>query len=150
MSSILLAACIVVAMHDADTLTVRCPQRVKQMTVRVAEIDAPEVRAFTWGDQPGRLEALAEAQRLCPVGKPADVRLNKYDSRTKRWIAHVECSGIDLSHALVAEGLAWSYIPDKGSTIPALQRAAQDQRIGLWAPGNTPVAPNIWRKQGMH
>ncbi len=156
--SVLLAACIVLAapktnppsFHDGDTVAVQCPQRKHSLTLRVAEADTPEFRAFKWGDQPGRTAARDEAMRICPIGKPADVRLNKYDGRTKRWIAHIRCNGVDLSRTLVAQGLAWSYIPDKGSSIPALQKAAQDQRIGLWAPGLQSVAPTVWRANAMH
>jgi endonuclease YncB( thermonuclease family) len=145
--SILLAACIAIGFHDGDTATVQCEGRAKKMVVRVAEIDAPEFQAFSWGDQPGRIAARDEAVKLC-YKKPLKVRLNKFDNRTRRWIAHLECDGVDLSRHLVGQGLAWAYIPDKKSDIPALQKAAQDQRIGLWA--GTPVAPNIWRRDRMH
>lgn len=145
-----LLLCLVLAAHDGDTLTVQCQQRAKPLIVRVAEIDAPEFHAFTWGDQPGRLEALAEAKAVCPVGGPAKVRLNLFDTRTKRWIAHIECAGVDLSSDLAEKGLAWPYITAKKSAIPALVKGAQDQQIGLWAPGLNSIAPAIWRKNGMH
>ncbi len=74
--SILLAACIVVSFHDADTLTVRCEKRAKDMVIRVAEIDCPEAKAFCWGPQPGIALATKAAREVCPVGEPAKVRLN--------------------------------------------------------------------------
>ncbi len=144
--SLLLAACIVLGVHDGDTLTARCQGRARDLTVRVAEVDAPEYPAFTWGLQPGAVEARDLAVKLCPVGGATKLRLWKYDKRTSRWIAYVECNGMDLSTQLVARGAAWAYLPAKDSDIVALQKAAQDQRVGLWAPGNASVPPSQWRK----
>lgn len=142
--SILLAACLVVAMHDADTATVRCPQRAKTTTVRVAGIDAPEMAAFTWKTQPYAVEARNAAQALC-MSRPADVRLLKYDSRTKRWIGTLDCGGVDLSHYLVQHGYAWSFMADAKSDLPALMKQAQGFKSGLWA-DPAAVAPSEWRK----
>jgi len=148
--SILLAACIILAVHDGDTLTAKCEKRVKPLVLRVAEIDAPEYAAFKWGDQPGRTEARDTAVALCRVGGPAKVRLNLFDKRTSRWIAHVECRGFDLSYHLASNGLVWPYIVDKKTRITGAVRDAQDRAVGLWVRGGAPVAPTVWRSQGMH
>lgn len=147
---ILLAACIILAVHDGDTLTAKCDKRVRPIVVRVAEIDAPEEPAFTWGKQPGADEAKAAAIAICPVGGAAKVRLYKYDGRTRRWIAYVECGGKDLSTQLVAQGYAWAYLTAKKSDMPALMKAAQDQQVNLWAPGLNSIAPTLWRSKSMH
>lgn len=147
--SILLAACLILAVHDGDTVTAKCEGRAHLMTVRVAEIDAPEYKSFSWGDQPGRDEARNEAVRLC-LHQPAKLRLYKFDPRTQRWIAYVECRGMDLGTQLVAQGLAWTYLPAKRSEMLALQKAAQDQRVGLWAAGAQSLAPSVWRKLALH
>ncbi len=149
--SVLLAACIVIAMHDGDTLTVKCTQRVRPLVIRVLGIDAPEFPAFTWGLQPGAKDALAEAKKVCPVGGKADIRLTKFDSRTKRWIAGVQCNLVDLSTDLVETGNAWCYMAPKASDYCALQQAAKDQRVGIWSVGAPPaVPPNVWRHNSMH
>lgn len=147
--SLTLLLCTIIAVHDGDTLTANCQKRAKPVVIRLAEVDAPEMKAFTWGEQPGARAATAASQALC-MGQPAKVRLWKYDSRTKRWIAYVECRGMDLSTQLVARGLAWSYLPAKKSDMPALMKAAQDQRVGLWAPGSASIPPTTWRKTGAH
>lgn len=137
--------------HDADTYWVeKCDKRVKPLELRVSQIDAPEFPAFTWGLQPGAFEARAEAMTICAPGAPVKVRLKKLDGRTKRWIADMECNGMDLSHMLAASGTVWAYLPDKKSDVPALVRAAQDQQVGLWRAGNVPVAPSVWRKLSLH
>jgi endonuclease YncB( thermonuclease family) len=143
--SVLLAACLITAVHDGDTVTANCQQRAKPISVRVAGIDAPEMAAFTWATQPGAVEARDHARELC-LKKRADVRLDKYDSRTKRWVARVSCSGFDLGTQMVVAGLAWVYMPPAKSDLPALQRAAQALKVGVWA--NEAVAPSAWRSKG--
>lgn len=148
-AELLLTACVVVKVHDGDTLTVQCPKRVNPIVLRIAEIDAPELAAFTWGTQPYAPEAAAEAQKVCGGQQAAVVHLNTYDKRTSRWIGHISCGGVDLSSHQVALGFAWSYLPDKKSSIPALMAQAQQWKEGLWALPN-PVAPSVWRKNSMH
>lgn len=144
--SVLLAACLIIAVHDGDTVTASCPTRRHALVLRVSGVDAPEMAAFSWAEQPGARAARDAASILC-LQQLADVHLDKFDTRTGRWIARVECNGTDLSSFLVAQGLAWVYMAPKGSDLPALQRAAQDQRVGLWAPGPpAPMPPTQWRK----
>ena len=40
--SVLLAACLITAVHDGDTLTANCQQRKAPITIRVAVSDRPE------------------------------------------------------------------------------------------------------------
>ena len=147
LAAIVLLACTITSIHDGDTMTVHCPTRVHPIVVRVAEIDAPELKAFTWGEQPGARAALAEAKSLCSSMR-ADVKLGTFDKRTNRWVAHVSCAGHDLSADLVQKGFAWSYYPSKGSLMPSYMAKAKAQHVGIWA--GQPVAPSVWRKQWMH
>lgn len=135
-----LLACTIVAIADGDTLTARCdvPEGKVNITVRVAEIDAPE-KGQAFGSR--SRQHLAE---LCH-GKPAIVSPRTKD-RYGRTVARVECDGIDASAEQVRAGLAWvfdRYVTDR--TLYAVQDAARAAQRGLWADAD-PVPPWDWRK----
>jgi endonuclease YncB( thermonuclease family) len=121
-------ACTVIGIADGDTLRARCdaPDGMVNVTVRVAEIDAPERRqAFGARSR----QHLAE---LC-FGKQATVKQTATD-RYGRTVARVECNGTDASTAQVQAGMAWvfdCYVTDR-SLYPVQHRARADRR-GLWA-----------------
>ena len=141
--SVLLAACIVTAVYDGDTLTAKCEKRASPVRVRVAGIDSPELKAFTWQTQPGAIEARTAARTLC-LKQKAVIRLDVYDRRTSRWVGRVVCQGQDLGKHMVSGGNAWAYMPTKTADYSIQMRGAQDQRIGLW--NGEAVSPAAWRK----
>ena len=91
---------------DADTLDLDVDlgfRIVTRIRVRLARIDAPERGAA------GHPAALAEAQRLAPVGSAVTVATAKGD-RYGRWIGEIETAGgVNLSAELLRLGLAQVY-----------------------------------------
>lgn len=96
-------ACTVIGIVDGDTLTVRCdvPEGKVYVTVRVAEIDAPE-KAQPWGNR-----SKQNLAALC-FGKPAIVAPQTTD-RYGRTVARVKCDGTDASADQVRAGMAWVF-----------------------------------------
>lgn len=132
--------CLVIAINDGDTLKARCgkPDSYEQITIRLAEIDAPE-KSQPYG-QRSRLH-LAE---LCHL-QQATIRQTAYDTRWQRIVARVECRGQDANAEQVRAGMAWAYT--RYLTDPEIQRlhdAARAGRLGLWADPK-PVPPWEWR-----
>jgi endonuclease YncB( thermonuclease family) len=132
--------CLVVGVTDGDTLKVRCgsPGAFEQVTVRLAEIDAPE-RRQPYGER--------SRQTLADLCFQVDVMVRPTTKdRYGRTIARVECRGTDASSNQVQTGMAWAYT--KYLTDPEIQRleaAARAIQIGLWADAE-PIAPWEWRK----
>ena len=94
-----LLACLVIGVTDGDTLKVRCgaepePQNI---TIRLAEIDAPESHQ-AFGNR-----AKQSLSDLC-FKKPAEVRPVTKD-RYGRTVARVACDGQDASAYQVMQ--AW-------------------------------------------
>ena len=137
--------CTVLVIHDGDTITVSVPGRKSHVVLRIAEIDAPEIHAFTWPTQPGALEAKAEVVKFIGPGMVCDIAMNKFDPRTQRWIGHVKVNGVDLSLHMIAFGCAWPYLPFPRSKIPSTAALAKKAGVGLWADPNA-IEPSVWRK----
>ncbi len=130
---------LVVSVHDGDTLTVLVDKQ--QITVRLAEIDAPELRQ-AFGNR--SKQSLAD---LC-FQVTAKVELVARD-RYGRSVGKVKCREVDASAHQVALGMAWVYdrYSKPGSPLYRLQDAAKAAKRGLWV-DNDPVAPWEWRKPG--
>lgn len=137
MISVLL--CLVVAISDGDTLKARCEQDggYRQVTIRLAEIDAPEK-----GQPYGKRSTLSLAV-LC-FGATATVHPEKQD-RYGRTVARVECRGKDASAEQVRAGYAWFFTRyGTDDSLRALEGLARGSQAGLWSdPG--PVPPWEWR-----
>lgn len=132
--------CLVVAISDGDTLKVRCGDAgaYQQLTIRLAEIDAPE-KAQAFGQR-----SKINLSNLC-YGTWARLRRQTSD-RYGRMVARVECRGKDANVEQVRAGMAWAYtkyLTDQ--TILLLQQRARQERAGLWSDPN-PIAPWDWRK----
>ena len=134
-----LLLCLVVAISDGDALKARCgePGAYEQVTIRLAEIDAPEKRqAFGRRSK----EALSA---LC-FGLQAAIRPVTRD-RYGRTVARVECSGQDASSEQVRRGMAWRFVRySKDASMQSLEDAARSARAGLWA-DSAPLPPWEWR-----
>lgn len=127
--------CWVLTVSDGDSLKVRCEpaQGPRTLTLRVAQIDAPELRQ-AFGRQSRRaLAALCQRQR-------ARVEVLEQDVYG-RSVARVRCQGVDVAQAQVRAGMAWvapGYVRGDGG-LQALERQARQRRVGLWAqPRPTP------------
>lgn len=124
-----LLLCLVVAISDGDSLTVRCGQSgaYEQLRVRVAAIDAPERRQAYGTKSRQHLAQLCHRQqaRLKPLSR----------DRFGRTVADVSCQGQDVARAQVSQGLAW-VAPGYAQEHPfltSLERQARARRLGLWA-----------------
>lgn len=135
--------CLVVAISDGDTLKVRCEQQLQQpaqtLTVRLAEIDAPEKR------QAFGTRSRANLAVLC-FGRPAAVNVLSKD-RYGRSVGRVTCGETDANAAQVQAGLAWAYekyLTDR--SIKASEEEARAAHRGLWSDA-APVPPWQWRQE---
>lgn len=131
--------CLVVGITDGDTLKARCGERgaYNQVTVRLAEIDAPES-----GQAFGK-RARASLATLC-FGTWARIEAQKRD-KYGRTVARVQCRGLDASAEQVRAGMAWHYRAyATDAAFADLELSAQSSRLGLWADA-TPVPPWEWR-----
>lgn len=127
----------VVSVHDGDTLTVLVERR--QVKVRLAEIDAPEM------GQPFGKNSKQSLSELC-FGKPAALDMRGQD-RYKRAIARVTCDGTDANAEQVRRGYAWTYTQYTRADSPLyeMEHEARAARRGLWA-DPAPVPPWNWRR----
>ena len=127
----------VVAVHDGDTITVL--QDSNQIKVRLAEIDAPELKqAF---GQRAR-QALGEKVQ----GQTVRVESTGKD-RYGRVLGTVFLGTESVNLWLVRNGWAWRYDRySKSDILRAAQDEAKKERKGLWA-DMSPVAPWEWRKR---
>ncbi len=136
--------CLVIAISDGDTIKVRCGEvgAYEQLTIRLAEIDAPE-RKQAFGTR--SKDALGE---LCHESV-ATIKPQTKD-RYGRTVARVECKGKDANSEMVRIGMAWAYTKYQTDPLfPKLELQARAQRIGLWVDSGSakpPVAPWEFRK----
>jgi len=127
----------VVSVHDGDTLTVLVEKQ--QVKVRLADIDAPELRQPYGSRSKESLAALCfhEAAKLVQTAR----------DRYGRAVGRVECRGMDASVHQVATGMAWvfpRYAP-KDSPLYRLEADAKSARRGLWEDSGA-VPPWEWRR----
>jgi len=126
----------VLRVKDGDSL--RIDSAGNEVEVRIADIDAPELR------QPYGEEARAFLANLVEA---RDVRLELVGGDVyRRIVARVIVEERDVAAELVGRGLAWvrrAYAPD--SPLIGLEQDARSARRGLWA-DSSPVPPWIWRK----
>lgn len=147
MSTLILAACLVIGVSDGDSIRVKCPERTAAFAVRLAGVDAPEIahKAFGIAEQPWGRESKASLTALC-LKKTADVKRIAFD-RYRRAVGFVQCEGRDASVHQIATGNAWVFLPPKkqAAAFKSLQERAKAARLGLWA--GEPIEPSLWRKR---
>lgn len=122
----------VAGVHDGDTLTI-CPATGPALTVRLVEIDAPELAQPFGAESRAALAALCEGREA----RIAEQGLDKYG----RTLGRVSCAGIDANAEQVKRGWAWFYTKyGTDAAIRFLEVQARAARIGLWRDAQ-PVAP---------
>lgn len=128
----------VVTVKDGDTITVETSDR-KIITVRIAAIDAPELKQ-AFGQQ-----ARATLRTLI-IDKTIQVQWNKRD-RDQRVVGKINVGIRDIGLELIRGGAAWHanhYMREQSSKDRALYSEAEVDarrgRRGLWA-GTTPIPP---------
>lgn len=116
---------VVVGVSDGDTITLLTPDK-RAVRIRLAEIDAPELR----GQPFGRAAKIALSSLVYRRQVIADVVMN---DRYGRAVALVDVAGVDVNAAMVQQGLAWAYVRYQSDRrFSVLEAAARRQRIGLW------------------
>lgn len=129
---------IVVGVADGDTITLLTPDR-RMVRVRLAEIDAPELR----GQPFGRTAKVALSSLV--YRRQAKVDVVTYD-RYGRAVAMVDVAGLNVNASMVEQGLAWAYVRyQTDAWYSSLQEAARSRRRGLWAQPS-PVPPWAYRR----
>jgi len=129
----------VVDVRDGDTLHLRVHPEFL-MTVRLAEIDAPEL-AQSFGP-----EARAELSTLV-LGKWVRAQVVDTDP-WRRSVAQIYINDLWVNRALVEEGAAWvyaRYVKDE-ETLFDVETRARAARLGLWAEDD-PTPPWEFRQQ---
>ena len=130
----------IVAVADGDSLTVAADKDKKRHRVRLAEIDAPELK------QPFGAESRKSLAEIC-LKKPAVIEIIETDAN-KRLIARVKCADVDANVEQVRRGMAWvragKILPN--SPLYEMETNARLRGIGLWA-GEKPEPPWEWRKR---
>jgi endonuclease YncB( thermonuclease family) len=126
----------VISVHDGDTLTVVA--QGKPLRVRLADVDAPELR------QSYGLRSKQSLADLC-LDKQAHVSVVSHD-RSGAALGRVVCDGVDASAEQVQRGMAWVYQRRASSASPLyfLEDQAQRAREGLWA-DRAPSPPWAYR-----
>ena len=133
----------VVRVVDGDTL-VFLSAAGRQMTLRLAGIDAPE-KGMPFGDLARRrLINLLDSGVVTAHTTKAD--------RYGRTVATVFIHGNDVNLALIKEGLAWHYkryareqTPGDADAYASSESEARERRVGLWQ-DESPVPPWLYRK----
>lgn len=133
----------VIRVLDGDTIEVKTlPAKIVvyevPIRVRLINIDAPEKKQAFGRWSANQLKALL-------AGQSVTVSYTQTD-RYGRIVGRVfTTNGTDASRFMVQSGAAWVYERyNADESLPALQREAQEQKLGLWADTN-PVPPWEWR-----
>lgn len=138
-AALIATALSVSSVADGDTLTVR--DSANTITIRLAEIDAPE------RTQP--YSQISRRNLLALCGPTASVRYERVDiDRYGRTVAHVWCDGVHVNWRQVEDGLAWCftrYLQQPKQCIPR-EEAAREAARGLWRDAQ-PVAPWDFRAE---
>ncbi|ATW33110.1 thermonuclease family protein [Candidatus Williamhamiltonella defendens] len=129
----------VVSVHDGDTLILLTPEQ-KQIKIRLAEIDTPEI------GQPYGNKAKKALSDLV-FDKTLTARSNKKD-RYGRFLANLYLGEVWINAEMVKQGDAWVYRQySRDPRLLAFEKKAQEEKKGLWAlPESQRVPPWEWRK----
>ncbi len=138
---------VVMSVGDGDTIRVK--HNAKNLTVRLACIDAAEMKQSPFGQQ-----AKSRLQQLLPVATKVKIRAVETD-KYKRLVAEIYTSdNRSINTNLVQEGNAAVYRQYLKGCSPQLQQsllnaetAAKGRRLGIWSQNN-PVMPWDFRRSG--
>ncbi|MHC5762348.1 thermonuclease family protein [Nostoc sp.] len=128
----------VVSLGDGDTIRVKTGN--KTVTVRLACIDAPEMKQNPWGQQ-----SSTRLKQLLPVGQAITIRAVETD-KYKRLVAEVFVENRSVNLNMVQEGQAVVYrqylkgCPQSKDSLLQGENTAKQQRLAFWNQAN-PVMP---------
>lgn len=124
---------------DGDTLTFLPQGQKTSVRIRLDGIDAPE------SCQPGG-EAARDALLALVQRQNVELKVWRQDTYG-RWVATVYRDGQDVNAAMVRQGWAWAYRFRVGrGPYAQAQRQAQEQRLGVFAAAEAPMAPPVFRR----
>ena len=129
---------------DGDTITVKTATNPK-LSIRLAEIDAPETSHYGSEAQPYGNESRALLSKLV-LNKVVTLTPHAIDTYG-RTLATVEYKATNVNKYMVSNGAAWAYdffVIDHD--IIDLSIEAKVARLGLWADVN-PIEPSKWRAE---
>lgn len=127
----------VISVADGDTITILV-DKIKHR-IRLAEIDAPELKGQPYGKaSKAHLSALVHNKLVL-------VEYTKKD-RYGRLIGTVTSQKVNVNEAMVKAGLAWHYkFYSKSKILSTMEKKAKADKAGLWKQ-NKPVAPWTFRR----
>lgn len=134
----------VVSVGDGDTLRVR-NQQGQTVTIRLACVDAPELKQNPWGQQ-----SKVRLQQLLPVGQSVQIRQIERD-KYKRLVAEIFVNNRSVNLAMVQEGQAVvyrQYLQGCNSTKDQFLQAevsAKSKKLAFWNQSQ-PVMPWDFRR----
>lgn len=147
--------CLVVGVRDGDSISARCgePDAYEQLEVRLAGIDAPEMR------QPfGRLAKQAMSELVYMKDVELDcIKVDSYGRSICKMMVAPESAPdgpltLDAGLAMLTTGMAWWYrayaheqTPQERGQYEFAEFEAKAKHAGLWRDA-APVAPWDWRK----
>ena len=122
---------------DGDTIKGKVEG--KQITIRLVEIDAPEM------DQPFGLESKNFLIKLTSNEKITYT--SEGEDRYGRTLGKLFKNKENLNALMVKSGLAWVYERyAKNQNLYVYQEVAKSKNLGLWQ-SKKPIAPWVWRKK---
>lgn len=124
----------VISVLDGDTIKLDTQGNVR---IRLAGIDAPEK------SQPYGLESKNYLASL--IGSRTVTVIISDTDRYGRYIGTIIYDGMDINAEMLRAGYAWHYKHySRSPEYASLEKAAREQRLGLWADDN-PTAPWKYR-----
>ena len=127
----------VVGISDGDTIKLLSSDR-QQIKCRLHGIDAPESRQ-DYGQR--------SKQSLSEIVFDKMVAIEVLDrDRYGRSVCRILLNGVDVNKIQLQRGMAWHYVQySKDASYAQAEKAAQQQRLGLWADSN-PIPPWSFRR----
>ena len=122
---------------DGDTIKGNLDS--KRITIRLVEIDAPEM------DQPFGVESKRFLEKLIENKKVTLISEGK--DRYGRTLGELFVNKDNINEKMVKSGFAWVYDRYvKRSLLYSYQDEAKSKTLGIWQSEN-PIAPWVWRRK---
>ena len=122
---------------DGDTIKGNIDS--KRITIRLVEIDAPEM------DQPFGVESKRFLEKLIENKKVTLIAQGK--DRYGRTLGELFVNKDNINEKMVKSGFAWVYDRYvKSSLLYSYQDEAKSKTLGIWQSEN-PIAPWVWRRK---
>ncbi|MBG1240573.1 YifB family Mg chelatase-like AAA ATPase [Nostoc sp. NZL] len=134
----------IISVGDGDTVTAQFGS--KKATIRLACIDAAEMKQTPWGER-----SRDRLKQLLPVGKLAKFSIKEKD-RYGRFVAEIFVGNSNINLVMVQEGQAVVYrqylknCPTSQNSLLSAEADAKSKKLGFWNQ-TKPVMPWDFRSQ---